>query len=293
MITHVKICADPVFVIGSPRSGTSVLAWGLSHHPDFWTSHETEFLIELFSQGRAEGAYDAGVSRSTTWLRHHNVGRGEFLTYLGAGVNALITSRAEGRRWIDQTPGYTMLAASLADLFPTARFLHIVRDGRSVVHSMKSFHRTLGQELVEAESLPTWARSFEDGVRQWRQYVETANAFCERHPDRTLTIAHEELSSEPEEAFRRVFAFLGADETSGPARFVRSHRVNSSFATSDWAENTGNGVGAVEAAASWSEAERRVFAAEANELMVRLGFTAPGELGHEGEPAARASADFA
>ena len=277
MVTHVEICADPVFVIGSPRSGTSVLAWGLSHHPDFWTSHETEFLIELFDEERAERAYETGVARSTTWLRHHGVERGEFLGYLGAGVNAMITSRAEGRRWVDQTPGYTLLADSLAELFPSAQFLHIVRDGRAVVHSMNSFHRTVGKELTDRDQLPSWARGFQVGATQWRTFVETATSFCERRPDRTLTISHEQLSSNPEEEFRRVFAFLRAEDNPDAATFVRTQRINSSFASSDWAANNGSN-GAAAAWASWSKEERAMFVSEAGDLMVRLGFVAPGEL---------------
>ena len=65
-VSHVQICSDPVFVIGSPRSGTSVTAWALHQHPELWTSHETEFLRELFGENRPHRAYDEGTSRTTT-----------------------------------------------------------------------------------------------------------------------------------------------------------------------------------------------------------------------------------
>ncbi len=55
----IQICRRPVFIIGSPRSGTSVLAWALAQHKDFWTAGETDFLFHLFGQGRLETAWAA------------------------------------------------------------------------------------------------------------------------------------------------------------------------------------------------------------------------------------------
>ena len=62
----------------------------------------------------------------------------------------LLTRTSNGRRWIDQTPANTLVVDRLAEMFPGARFLHILRDGRRVVHSMINFHRAMGDpEAVE------------------------------------------------------------------------------------------------------------------------------------------------
>src|SRR5262245_3379258 len=131
------ICPDPVFIIGSPRSGTSILSWSLAQHRQLWTSAESDFLYDLFGCGHLEKAFETTRGRpGSTWLREEAVDKREFYGCLGLGVNALFTSRAGGRRWIDQTPLYTMIADLLADVFPGAFFLHILRDGRRVVDSM-------------------------------------------------------------------------------------------------------------------------------------------------------------
>ena len=48
----------------------------------------------------------------------------------------MVTKKSRGKRWVDQSPSYTLIASELARLFPDAQFLHIVRDGRRVVNSM-------------------------------------------------------------------------------------------------------------------------------------------------------------
>lgn len=48
MAAELKICPDPVFVIGVPRSGTTIVAWALAQHTRFWTSEESQFMWDLF-----------------------------------------------------------------------------------------------------------------------------------------------------------------------------------------------------------------------------------------------------
>ena len=45
------LCPDPVFILGAPRSGTSILVWALAQHPEFWGSAESNMLYHLFGDG--------------------------------------------------------------------------------------------------------------------------------------------------------------------------------------------------------------------------------------------------
>ena len=51
------ICPNPVFIIGSPRSGTSILAWALAQHSRLWTSGEVHILHSLLCQFRFDRGY--------------------------------------------------------------------------------------------------------------------------------------------------------------------------------------------------------------------------------------------
>jgi hypothetical protein len=67
------------------------------------------------------------------------------------------------RRWIDGTPEYSLHMPALRKLFPTARFIHLVRDVQSVVKSMMLFSNVGGNELVrtEQEAYAYWLRTMQ------------------------------------------------------------------------------------------------------------------------------------
>jgi hypothetical protein len=230
-----QLCPDPIFIIGSPRSGTSILAWSLAHHNQLWTSKEAHILYELFGEGYLEEALQRAKFRPDgSWLQEEGVEKGEFLYYLGLGLNALYTSRSRGRRWIEQTPSYTMIADLLIDMFPGALFLHALRDGRRVVNSMINFANRyadgLGANYARSGLLPQWATAdFREACKTWSMFVESSMEFCVRNPTRCLTVVNEELVVNPHKGFREICSFLCIPYNTQPARFFHSARINSSY----------------------------------------------------------------
>lgn len=277
-----RYCPDPVFVIGSPRSGTTALARALGRHGAFFVGDETFFLWELFSQRRLEEVFARwGARPSSSWLRREGVTEGEFLAAAGLGINALFTNRAGERRWVDHTPHHCHMADTLAGMFPGARFVHVVRDGREVVNSMINVVATLSADEVAtmraAGFLPPWAHDFRAACTTWRDAVTAALDFCARRPDRARAVGHRALEREPEHAMAEVLAFLGAADEPGPAEFLRRERINSSFTPP-------GGVPAADyrrpdAWAGWSAERRALFldvAGPTLERLLPLAVAAPG-----------------
>jgi GT2 family glycosyltransferase len=276
------ICPDPVFIIGSPRSGTSILAWSLAEHSELWTEAESDILYYLLKDGHLERAFETSVARPDgTWLANHGVDLEHFLAHLGLGLNALLTATSNGCRWVDQTPANTLVVDRLADMFPGARFLHILRDGRRVVHSMVNFHRVFAdpetaERMKSAGRLPLWTRDFRDACRAWARFVRIASDFCQRHPDRAFTVTNERLITDPDEAMREVLEFLGVRQEPAPARFLRTNRINSSFAASgksvDWPPEL------TDPWREWDPEQRLAFFEEAGETMAACGLATEAEL---------------
>jgi hypothetical protein len=276
------ICPNPIFVIGSPRSGTSILPWALAQHSELWTSRESDILYHLFGHRRAEKAFQKAVGRpDETWLLHNGVGQTEFLGYLGLGLNALFTSRSQGKRWIDQTPLYTLMVDTLAELFPGAQFLHVLRDGRRVVHSMIHFCNLLSDDLraqfVKSGQLPPWATDFRDACKNWRLFAETSMNFAAHHPDRCLTLRNEELLSDTEDRFREIFRFLSLPYEQAPILCFRSTRMNSSFPHLD-ADKPPALQRRPDPWQEWSTEQKRIFVEEAGAALVKYGMAGADEL---------------
>jgi Sulfotransferase family/Glycosyl transferase family 2 len=263
------ICPDPIFVIGSPRSGTTALGHALAEHSDLWISGESDFLLFLFADRYAERAFDRALAvPGPRWLRLEQVSRDEFLAYLGMGINALITSRSGGRRWIDHTPHYTGIAETLAGLFPGARFIHILRDGRYVVHSMLNFADSIPDPVVGRflKETVAWATDMQSACETWRDEVEAGMAFCESHVDHATVVRYEDVVISPRAAFSSIHRFLGIADEEGPARYLASTRINSSF-------NGRPRLSADELWERWDEEQRRTFAEVAGPTMRRYGFS--------------------
>lgn len=279
--TQLSICPNPVFIIGAPRSGTTALAMALSQHSGFWTSDESFFMAELFGHGQLDAQFTKWSERpSSSWLRTQEVGRQEFFRSIGLGVNALFTSRSKGRRWIDQTPHHGLMADVLADMFPGALFLHVLRDGRQVVNSMIRVSTTLTTEvrdqMVEGGFLPLWACDFGEACKTWRQNTEVIMDFCAKHPERTLTVIHGRLESGPAAELARILEFLGAPHEEAPATYLASHRINSSYIPGG--ENPDIPYKRPEPWDAWGQEQRKIFAKDAGAALVRYGFAAPEEI---------------
>jgi hypothetical protein len=270
----VRICPDPVFVIGSPRSGTSILAWSLAAQDDFSTFSESDFIFHLFGQGRLEEAYrTVGDHVGGGWLAEKDVSREEFFAHLGLGLNALLTSRAKTARWVDQSPSYTLIARRLAELFPGASFLHILRDGRQVVNSM-----------INSGFEAPWAKEFRTACRTWAHFARVASAFEVEWPERCLTVPYAELVASPEEWFDRILEFIGAPPSPAPALYFGSHRINSSYDRGSMRTGDGRAFspvttsGPADPSSEWTPEQQEIFWEEAGEAMAQHGFAPSEEL---------------
>ncbi len=230
------VCPNPIFIVGSPRSGTTALAHALSRHSQLWGSDETQILWDLFDNGCLDTNYQRVVRPDGSWLLKQGIRQPEFLSFLGIGLNAMFTRASGGRRWIDHTPIYALLSHHLANLFPGAYFVHVLRDGRSAVHSMIHYAAIIKQShMADAGDLstyPEWTFDFKVACETWTQYVAAATRLADERPDRCLTVGQQQLLTDTADEVRRIYDFVGLDHEESPIRYLKSIRTNSSFGVS-------------------------------------------------------------
>ena len=218
----------PIFVVGSPRSGTSILTWCLGQHPNIFPVPESNWMGD-FAINIAIG-YQIGAARGErSILSAMEIREDELFAALGRSIHELILSHradlerkrqgavtawgAKGRwfqarrsssdpknRWVDGTPEYSMYICGLRKLFPDARFIHIFRDVGAVVRSMLNFRRVAGTELVsdEESAYKYWLRTVKACVQAEQAYGP--NAVCR--------VRYTDLVDSPEPAMRSVLDFL-------------------------------------------------------------------------------------
>ena len=224
-----SVPAKPVFVVGSPRSGTSILTWCLGHHPNLFPVPESSWMGD-FAVNVAI-AYQIGAARDDySILSAMEIRADELFTAFGHSINGLIlrhrkdletkretrtierkieprwleaTSTAAGpkRRWVDGTPEYSLHICGLRKLFPEARFVHLVRDVRAVVRSMLNFHRATGIQLVanEEDAYSYWMRTVKGCLLAERAYG----------PNVIRRVSYADLLDQPGATMRSLLEFLG------------------------------------------------------------------------------------
>lgn len=183
--------SPPIFVIGSPRSGTTLLRLILDSHPRISCGEETHFLRDLEAiVGRNWGLVSTyGLDRAW-WLDH--------IRELYAGFQAEVLARSGKARWAEKDPTYTLHLAFIEELFPDALYVHLLRDGHDVV---ASFRDRWGYKSAARAARTEWAR-----------YVDAARALETRLPrGRFLVLRYEDLVADPAAEGQRLFSFLGED----------------------------------------------------------------------------------
>ena len=229
--------ARPIFIIGSPRSGTSVLTWALGQHPNLYPLEETAWFGR-FHTGALE-AFRIGSARGElSQLSAMDVAREDFFETLGVALDDLVLrhrtwpaapvsadqafARARSpdhpkSRWVDGTPQNSFHVHGIVELFPQATFIHLLREARLVVRSLQRFHNIGGRR-----------HTADEGYRKWIDHVR-ASLEAERTlgPERIVRVLHRDLASSPEAVVRTCLSFAGESYAPDCLLPLR-HRINSS-----------------------------------------------------------------
>jgi hypothetical protein len=200
----------PLLVLGVRRSGTTLLRVMLDRHSELAIPDESYFIPQLADRHRGTLDPDAFVDdlQRLPTLRDWDVppeavrGRlepGATLGRAAAAVYEVYAERHGKRRWGDKTPMYMEHLPLLERLFPDARYVHLIRDGRDAALSFLSLPKGV---VTETWAHPRDAAGF---ACQWKREVTAAQALGVRvGPGRYLEIRYEELVADPERELRRT-----------------------------------------------------------------------------------------
>ena len=191
-------CRSIVVVGGAPRSGTTLLRTLLGRHPMIASGPETTVFLRRVSSPEDIGTrlgWDPSVIAQ--WQRESR-SQVEFIERFQRAV----LKRSGKVVWVEKTPKNAGRFGFVRRHFPYAKLVHIVRDGRDVVCSLR---RTPFAKLDHAPS-DSVAAARRCAV-QWRAGVRAAKRF--RRDPHYYELRYEDLVRHPEETLRPLIEFMG------------------------------------------------------------------------------------
>lgn len=198
----------PIFIVGSPRSGTGLLRNMIRAHPRISIPGESHFIPHFYKSLGDPRDSDEAVRLGRRMVSFSRVRRwkldirAEDFSHCRSYADAVDTlflawSETESRpRWGDKTPHYVRHIATLVEIFPEAQVIHIIRDPRPAANSWRRH--------------PQGSGNHHSAALLWRRNVSLGQeAGARLESGQYREVRYERLLVEPDSTMRGIFEFLG------------------------------------------------------------------------------------
>jgi hypothetical protein len=204
------------FILGRPRTGTTLLRSLLDAHPNVMIPWECQFILNLYpkygkleywTHKTLEEFYDDLLNQwqFRAWNVNHEKLKSGILACEGPCTYPYLCQvvykhqisfypKQTIRMIGDKNPGYSIYPDRLKKIYPDARFIYILRDYRDNFHSIKNVDFELPIVSVV--------------VFKWKYFYKQALRASKKYPDSFIFIRYEDLVSEPEARFGEICKFL-------------------------------------------------------------------------------------
>lgn len=205
------------FIIGRPRSGTTLIRTLFDAHPNVKIPWECQYIVNLYPKYGNISEWTKETLNSfyedllvqwqfRLWTVDKQILKEEILEQEGYNDYATICKvvhnnfrslykKKELLYFGDKNPGYSIYISRLKKIFPEARFIYILRDYRDTYLSIKN----VDFELPIVSTV----------TYKWKYFFKQALKAKAKFPDSVYILKYEDLVSEPELHFKLVCKFLG------------------------------------------------------------------------------------
>lgn len=206
--------AVPIFVVGHPRSGTTLVQQILSAHSEVWSGPETYVFAKLKRRSgnlkpsdlshlmkrwkKLDGDVVPEATREAL-LQQAKAGQLSVESLVLNVMNALKPEQSTASHWLEKTPDHVFHLTEIWETFPDARVINVLRDPRAVASSPKAF----GRAPSDLRRLMVLSRFAE----RWLRAVDAYETH--RNDERIISVRYEDLVANPEPELQRMAAHIG------------------------------------------------------------------------------------
>lgn len=215
---------SPFFVAGVPKSGTTWLGKLLDAHPEVSCKGEACLHIFLKSLIRISNEYNEYLAKREGQFSESN----DFPPMKAADAHAI------GRYFVEQRlqsvadvtksnlkflgekdPAHIVNFPILNTLFPDAKVVHIIRDGRSVVVSAWHHNLRVVPDVMRNAGFDAF---MDEAAERWGRVIKAARSNAHLFGNRYLEVRYEALIADAPTHLRRILSHLGADTSDEAVR---------------------------------------------------------------------------
>jgi tetratricopeptide (TPR) repeat protein len=194
---------QPIFILGFPRSGTTLVEQMLSDHRQISAGDELPFVTEI--TGSMPRMLNSPLTYpdalAELWMGDRREGLDELRDYYLQRVLQLGILEPGARWFTDKMPLNETHVGLVALMFPRAPLIHVLRHPLDVVLSVFSNHLTHGFYCAYA---------LETAARHYVRVMELVQHYRREMTLRYLPVRYEDIVDEQEESVRRILGFIGA-----------------------------------------------------------------------------------
>ena len=207
----------PVFIVGPPRCGTTMLAVLLDRHSRITVPPETQFFSQFIPQLRQLKNKPSREQAVELALSFHRIAdlqlnyddvlkRFQNFKNTDSGLfRSILESYAEKhnkQRPAEKSPRHLMYVPTIFSYYPAAKVICILRDGRDMVRSLEK----------ASWARPTSPRRFGLFCADWNDCVRAALKWSRKYSsERFIIVKYEEILSKPEKYLKKLCDFIGED----------------------------------------------------------------------------------
>jgi hypothetical protein len=258
----------PTFILCAPRSGSTWLRLLLNDHPEIGAGTESYVFSDWAGVDSLIAAYQG--KRGSVMGLHSYLSEDHFYHHLRHFIDNVFgdfLAHEHKEFLVEKSVRHAFFLPTIARLYPEARLIHLVRDGRDVALSLRDAAHSWN---------PHWPKTIEGCATLWKTYNEEILSHLNLFPaESVLRLRYEELLADTSSTIARVLAFIDVTQTHHDLieRLVANHQFAVYKKEKDW---FGGHFFRQGTAGQWQHEftpeETAAFKAAAGELLLHLGY---------------------